>query len=106
MMASACGGPEQVFPFIDAGDPCSSATAHAFDCQQFPDKTCVVEGASCPREIYGCADASYFTTEDYSQCPPEAGADVALLGDGNVLGGDASGDSTGGGDAPGDASGD
>jgi hypothetical protein len=93
-VASACSHSEEVFPFIDAGDPCSASMPHAFDCQQFPDQTCVVEGASCPREIYGCSDASYFTSQDYSQCPAEGGADVALLGDGNVLGNDGPADSS------------
>ena len=93
-VAAACSHPEPVYPFIDAGDPCAaSPTAHPIDCAQFADTTCVVEGETCPREIYGCADASYFTSEDYSQCPPEAGSDVALLGDGSVIGGDASVDS-------------
>ncbi len=108
MLGGACSRQEPVYPFIDAGDPCAaSPTAHPIDCAQFADTTCVVEGGTCPREIYGCADASYFTDQDYSQCPPEAGSDVALLGDGGVIGNDATGDSAGeGGDATSDAPGD
>lgn len=103
VIAVACSHQEPVYPFIDAGDPCeTSPAAHPIDCAQFADTTCIVQGQTCPREIYGCADASYFTAEDYSQCPPEAGSDVALLGDGGVIGGDASGDATtDGGDAAG-----
>jgi hypothetical protein len=105
MVGGACSHQEPVYPFIDAGDPCAtSPSAHPIDCAQFAETTCVVEGETCPREIYGCADASYFTAEDYSQCPPEAGGDVTLLGDGGVIGTDAPADSAGeGGDATSDA---
>jgi hypothetical protein len=74
---------EPVIPFPDAGDPCATRSGnHAIDCARFPDTTCGASSTSCPREIYGCADAAYFSTEDYSQCPPEAGGrDATLFGD-------------------------
>jgi hypothetical protein len=100
----ACHSPEPVIPFMDSGDPCSGSTTHAINCAQYADTTCVVSGAVCPQETYGCADAAYFTKEDYSQCPPEAGGnDAAQLGDVSLFGDDASGLTDA---APGDASGD
>lgn len=100
----ACHSPEPVIPFMDSGDPCSGSTAHSIDCAQYAETTCVVGGSVCPQETYGCADAAYFTKEDYSQCPPEAGGnDAAQLGDVNLFGGDAAELTDA---APGDASGD
>ena len=82
----ACHSAEPVIPFMDAGDPCSGADAHAIDCAEFAETTCVVQGSTCPRETYGCADAAYFTKDDYSQCPEGGGPDAPLLGDVNLLG--------------------
>jgi len=87
----ACHSPEPVIPFMDSGDPCSGSNAHAIDCAEFAETTCVVGGSTCPKETYGCADAAYFMKSDYSECPPEAGAayDGSLLGDGSLFGDDA-----------------
>jgi hypothetical protein len=92
MGGDACQSAEPVIPFMDAGDPCSGgSSAHAIDCAQFAETTCVVKGSVCPRETYGCADAAFFTKDYYSQCPPEAGGgDAALLGDVSLFGDDAS----------------
>jgi len=88
----ACHSQEPVIPFMDAGDPCSGGSGpHALDCAQYAETTCVVEGTTCPRETYGCADAAYFTNDDYSQCPPEGGGgDAPQLGDVSLFGDDAS----------------
>lgn len=75
---AACHSSEPVIPFPDAGDPCSGG-AHKIDCAQYAETTCVVSGTTCPRQTYGCADAAYFTSQDYSECPPEAGVDAGLL---------------------------
>ncbi|HEY3817919.1 MAG TPA: hypothetical protein VGL81_12145 [Polyangiaceae bacterium] len=95
--AAGCHSKEPVIPFMDSGDPCSgSSTSHSLDCAEFADTTCVVQGSVCPLETYGCADAAYFTKDDYSQCPPEGGGldaapfDGSLLGDGSILNDDAS----------------
>jgi hypothetical protein len=105
----ACHSAEPVIPFMDAGNPCSGSSAHAIDCAQYAETTCVVAGTTCPEEIYGCADAAYFTKDDYSQCPPEGGGDAAQLGDVSLLGDDASegpeaaaNDASDASDAPGD----
>jgi hypothetical protein len=102
----ACHSPEPVIPFMDAGDPCSGSTAHAIDCAEYAETTCVIAGSTCPRETYGCADAAYFTKSDYSECPPEAGgSDAAQLGDVSLFGDDVSEGPEVGSDAS-DASGD
>jgi hypothetical protein len=97
---AACHSTEPVIPFMDAGDPCTSGgDAHAIDCAEFAETRCVVQGSVCPRVTYGCADAAYFSSDDYSQCPPEGGGvdakplgDASLLGDGATISGDASDD--------------
>ena len=95
--AGACHK-ETVIPFPDAGNPCGAGgaggDAHAIDCAEFPDTTCGAEETTCPRELYGCADASYYATTDYSQCPPEAGpSDATSPSDARLFGDDASADS-------------
>jgi hypothetical protein len=99
--AGACHSAEPVIPFMDAGDPCSAGgDAHAIDCAQFAETTCVVQGSTCPRETYGCADAAYFTKDDYSDCPEGGGVDAPLLGDVSLLGdGAVIGEAGDGGDA-------
>jgi len=74
---------EPVIPFPDAGDPCASSAAnHAIDCARYGETTCGTSSTTCPRLLYGCADAAYFSQEDYSECPPEAGGrDAELSGD-------------------------
>jgi hypothetical protein len=86
----ACHSQEPVVPFMDAGNPCSGAAGpHPIDCAQYAETTCVVQGSTCPAETYGCADAAYFTKDDYSMCPPEGGGgDAAQLGDVALFGDD------------------
>ena len=91
LVAALAGGTgachaEPVIPFPDSGDPCvSGASNHAIDCSRFGETTCGTSSTSCPRLLYGCADAAYFSQEDYSECPPEAGRDADLLGDVSLI---------------------
>jgi hypothetical protein len=94
LLAGALGGchHQVVVPFLDAGDPCIvGAQDHSIDCAEFSDTTCETSGAICPRVVYGCADAIYFSRDDYSECTVEGGDDDAsLFGDVSLIGADAS----------------
>jgi hypothetical protein len=73
--AAACSTSQQVVPFPDAGDPCS--TPPNIDCGRFSGVTCTIEAdAGCAVHQYGCADGGYFTSIDDSKCP-EAGPDTS-----------------------------
>jgi hypothetical protein len=78
-----------VIPFPDSGDPCASS--QTLDCARFSQTTCGTGSTTCPRQIFGCADAAYFAREDYSQCLAEAGpSDAAPVDEVGLFENDAS----------------